>query len=296
MSASVCPVTTQLADGVAARAHRATESLHALIYFADDAERELVAAGLEPGRMAYFAGRSAPMGAVPAAVTTATFVNFNPDLVARHIPRAWTLATPEAVVAARWRGADRALRRLLGDEVLGSAELDELALLAREATSALRPEGRPLYAAHAGLDWPDAPHLQLWHAATLLREHRGDGHTMALTTAGLSGIESIVTHTAAGQGFTVDAAKALRGWSDEQWAAAVAGLNDRGLMAGDTLTDEGTALRAAVERTTDDLASAAWLHLGEQRTARLVELGRGISRVAAKAGAFPRHLFPARTS
>jgi len=287
-------MTTQsrLADGVAARAHRATESLHALIYFADDAEHELVAAGLEPGRMAYFAGRSAPMGAVPAAVTTATFVNFNPELIARHIPRAWTLATPDAVVAARWRGADLALRRLLGADVLASAELAELAGLAREATTALRPEGRPLYAAHAGLPEPDEAHLQLWHAATLLREHRGDGHTMALTAAGLTGLESIVTHTATGQGFTVQTAKALRGWSDAQWDAAVATLTERGLMSGDELTPAGMQLRAELEQQTDELASAAWLHLGEQRTARLIELGRGLSRIVAKAGAFPRHLFP----
>jgi len=53
--------------------------------------------------MGYFASRSAPMGAVGPQVVTATFYNFNPELVARHIPRAWSLATPAAVLAARWR-------------------------------------------------------------------------------------------------------------------------------------------------------------------------------------------------
>ncbi len=44
----------------------------------------------------------------------------------------------------------------------------------------------------------------LWHAATLLREYRGDGHLAALLDAQLSGIEAIVTHCATGRGFTED--------------------------------------------------------------------------------------------
>jgi hypothetical protein len=271
---------------LAGRAHRATDSLHSMIYFAPEAEEQLVAAGLRPGRMPYFASRSAPMGAVTPGVTTATFVNFNPDLVAKYIPRAWTLATIDEILAARLRSADLALRRLLG-EAVDSPEVSELADLAREATTALSPEGRPLYAAHAALPWPDEPHLAMWHAATLLRESRGDGHTMALARAGLSGLESIVTHTATGRGFTVEAAKLLRGWSDEQWSAALAALQARGLMDGDRLTDAGVAHRAEIESTTDALDAAPWEHLGAERTARLVELGKGLTRLIVTNGAFP---------
>ena len=273
---------------LAGRAHRATDSLHSMIYFAPEAEEQLVAAGLRPGRMPYFASRSAPMGAVTAGVTTATFVNFNPNLVAKYIPRAWTLATIDEILAARLRSADLALRRLLGDAV-DSPEVSELADLAREATTALTPEGRPLYAAHAALPWPDEPHLAMWHAATLLRESRGDGHTMALARAGLSGIESIVTHTATGRGFTVEAAKLLRGWSDEQWGAAAAALQERGLMAGDQLTEAGSTHRAEIEAMTDELDAAPWEHLGAERTARLVELGKGLTRLIVANGAFPAH-------
>jgi hypothetical protein len=225
------------------------------------------------------------MGAVSAGVTTATFVNFNPDLVAKYIPRAWTLASIDHILAARLRGADLALRRLLGNAV-ESVELKELADLAREATTALTSEGRPLYAGHAGLPWPDEPHLAMWHAATLLRESRGDGHTMALAHAGLSGIESIVTHTATGRGFTVDAAKKLRGWSDEQWQAAQDGLRKRGLMSGDALTDQGATLRSTIEAETDELDAAPWEHLGDDRTRRLIELGKGLTRVIVANGAF----------
>jgi uncharacterized protein YjiS (DUF1127 family) len=270
---------------LAGRAHRATDSLHSMIYFAPEAEEQLVAAGLRPGRMTYFASRSAPMGAVTAGVTTATFVNFNPDLVAKYIPRAWSLASIDAILAARLRSADLALRRLLG-ESLDSAELAELAELAREATTVLTTEGRPLYAAHAALPWPDEPHLVVWHASTLLRESRGDGHTMALAHAGLSGIESIVTHTATGRGFTVQAAKQLRGWSDEQWDDAIRALQDRGLMSGDQLTDAGIAQRAEIEAETDALDAAPWDHLGVERTARLVELGKAMTRTIVGNGAF----------
>ena len=106
---------TRLQPGVSARAHRATDPLHSMIYFCPEAEEEFTAIGLRPGRMPYFASRSAPMGAVSGGVTAATFYNFNPALVAKMIPRAWTLASPEQIVAARWTVAGRALRRLLGD-------------------------------------------------------------------------------------------------------------------------------------------------------------------------------------
>jgi hypothetical protein len=272
---------------LAGRAHRATEPLHSMIYFVPEAEDELVAAGLRPGRMCYFASRSAPMGAVSAGVTAATFVNFNPDLVAKHIPRAWSLATVGAILDARLRAADRALRRLLGDAVDGP-DVRELAELAREAATALTPEGRPLYAGHADLPWPEPPHLVLWHAATLLRESRGDGHTMALAHHGLSGIEAIVSHTATGRGFTVEAAKKLRGWSDEQWDSAAEGLKTRGLMDGAGLTEAGAALRASVEAQTDTLDAAPWAHLGPERTARYIDLGKALSRTVVANGAFPR--------
>jgi hypothetical protein len=279
---------------LAGRAHRATESLHSMIYFAAEAEQELVAVGLRPGRMCYFASRSAPMGAVSPGVTAATFVNFNPELVARFIPRAWTLAPLETILDARLRSADLALRRLLGD-LVESAEVAELAGLAREATTGLEPEGRPLYAGHADLPWPSQPHLVMWHAATLLREYRGDGHTMALAHAGLSGIESIVTHTATRRGFTPEAAKKLRGWSDEQWLEATRRLEERGLMAGDELTEAGLALREAIEIETDALDAAPWAQLGAERTTRLIELGKGLSAHIVGNGAFPAEgVFAAR--
>ena len=270
----------------------AFDSLHALAYFAPEVDQALVAIGLRPGRMPYFAGRSAAMGAVGPEVVAATFYNFNPEVVARAIPRAWTLATPEQVLAARLDGVDRAMTRLLGEDELKSDEVVEAAELAREATGGCTAEGRPLYAAHAGLGWPEPPHLALWHAIMLLREHRGDGHIAALVLNGLSGLDALVTHVATGAGFTVDAAKLTRGWSDEQRTAAERDLRERGLLDGEgALTEAGVALRDRVETATEAAARGPWRHLGPEKTARLEELGRALTRRVVAAGAFPAELF-----
>ena len=204
-----------MASSLVRSAHNATNSLHSLIYFAPETEHYLTGVGLRGNRMCYFAGRAAPMGAVGAGVVAATFYNFNPALVARSIPDAWELATPAAVIDARYVAVDAALTRLLGEDAITSVDMLMLAGLVREAAGACTPEGRPLYAGNADLSWPDAPHLIMWHALTLLREHRGDGHICALACAGLSGIEALVTHTKTGKGFLTEFAKASRGWSQD---------------------------------------------------------------------------------
>src|SRR3954471_24713730 len=143
-----------LEPGTAGRAHRAVEPLHAHLYFAPEHDERFSALGLKPGRMSYFAGRAAPMGAVGAGVVTATFYNFSPSLVAHMIPQAWTLASPEQVLAARLDAARSSLARLLGEDGVTSPEMAELAGLLSDACSVLTPEGRPLYAGHADLPWP----------------------------------------------------------------------------------------------------------------------------------------------
>ncbi|SET33831.1 SCO6745 family protein [Geodermatophilus poikilotrophus] len=278
-----------------ARAHRAVEPLHNHVYFSPEQDEYLTAVGLRPGRMCYFAGRAAAMGAVGPGTVVATFSNFAPALVTRHVPRAWTLAAPEQVLAARLDGARASLTRLLGGpEAAAAPEVAELAGLLREACTVLTPEGRPLYAAHADQPWPDEPVLSLWHGATLLREHRGDGHVACLLRSGMSGVEALVTHTWTGRGFTEAAARATRGWSEEEWAAASERLAARGLLTDGGLTDEGRRLRAEVEAGTDELSAAPWAHLGAERTARVVELGRALSSRLVANGAYPADVFSAR--
>lgn len=274
------------------RTARSLETLHSLGYFAPEVEAELVALGMRKGRATYFASRSAAMGRVGAGTVAATFFVFKPALVAKLIPAAWDAVEPAAVVTARLRGIDAAYRRLLGDDALAAPEIAEAAELTRTAVAACDPAGRPLYAGHADLDWPDEPHLALWHGLTLLREYRGDGHIAALLSEGLTGIEALVSHTATGTGFTVPAAQLTRGWTEDEWAAAVAGLAERGLMTTDgALTEDGVVLRDRIESATDEIAAAPWDLLGETGTARLGEIGKPLVRAAIAAGAFPGGVF-----
>ncbi|MCA2217774.1 SCO6745 family protein [Jidongwangia harbinensis] len=267
------------------RAWRVTEPLHALIYFVPEAPERYAAHGID-GMTGYFASRAAALGPVGAGPVTALFYNFHPRLVARALPAAWAVTTPAAMLAARMDAADAALRRGLGDAVDSPAVAEAAALARRAAESAAAfPAGRPLYAAHAELPWPAEPHLVLFHAQTLLREFRGDGHCAALLQAGVTGPESLVLHVASGEadaGFL----RTTRGWSADEWAGTVDGLRARGLLAADepVLSDAGRELRAGVEAATDRLTEPAYRVLGEAGCTRLAELTRPLSRTVVKAG------------
>ncbi|MET9518948.1 hypothetical protein [Streptomyces sp. NPDC002994] len=282
---------TSLPARAGRRCHNALNPLHSTVYFSPDFTKELAEVGIEDSNAAYFAGRGAAMGAVGAGVITAAFYNFNHDLVARHVPRVWRTASPEVVLEARLRAVDTTLRRLLGEEAIASDEMAEAAGLALRAAEACTRHARPLYAAHADLPVPERPHLAYWHAATLLREHRGDGHLAALLAAGLDPLEALVSHTATGKGMSPRWTLATRGWSRTDWEAASGRLRERGLLDPEgELTEAGTALRAELEDVTDRLDTAPYEHLGAEGTERLTELGRGFLGVALGAGAFPADL------
>jgi hypothetical protein len=252
------------------------EPYHALIYFAPEAREAYTAAGLKGYWMGYFASRSAALGPVPAEVVAALFYNFHPRMVARAIPDAWRFAPPERVLAARREAADAALRRLLGERV-ASPEVAEAARLARTAAEGCEVAGRPLFAAHLALGWPEEPHLALWHAATLLREYRGDGHIAALMAEGLDGCEAHISLVATGS-VPREAIQPHRGWSDEEWEAAVERLRARGWIgASGLLTETGRAGRQGVEDRTDALARRPWEHLGAEGVERLRALAWPLS-------------------
>jgi hypothetical protein len=263
---------------------RTLEPYHGLIYFTPEAARAYARFGVE-GQGGYFASRSAAMGAVPAEVVIATFYNFDPRLVHASIPAAWDRATPAQWVEARRGAADAALRSTLGDEV-ESPEITEAADLARRAAEGCTIPGRPLYAGHAGLDWPADPHLVLWHAITLLREFRGDGHVGCLMAEGLDGCQALITHASDGE-VGSGTLQATRGWSDEAWAAALGGLCERGLFSEDgSPTEAGRALRERIEDRTDQLAMAPWEHLGIDGCDRLRSLVRPFSKAIVEGGTF----------
>ncbi len=221
--------------------------------------------------MGYFAGRAAPMGPVMPAVVHATFFNFAPSMTARALPDAWTLADPSTVLDARMAGSTRALGSLLAEDAEG-ATVQRAADLCRQAATQVTVDGRPLAAANAALAWPDEPLPRLWHATTVLREHRGDGHVTALVEAEVDGCEAHVLLIADGA-TTRAAVQRARGWTDEQWTAATDRLVDRGLLEPNgTLTAAGTRLRRQVESTTDRLALEPWRRLGRDRCDELTGL------------------------
>jgi hypothetical protein len=279
-------------DHVAARLHRVLEPIHAMINFTPELQETLTGIGLRPGRMPAFASRIAPLGAVTLGAVSGIFYTFNPELMARFFPRAWTLASPADIVAGRQVAVDASLRRLLGPETIASAELAEAAALARTAAEGCFAAGRPMYAAQEALGWPAEPHLILWHAATLLREFRGDGHVAVLVSRGIDPMTALITHTATGGGFVETAAKTLRGWTDEQWAAGVDAAQQAGLLDSDgALTQRGIELREDLEDATNRLAERPWHILGLDNAERLRDLAEGFAKQIVAAGAFPDGIF-----
>ncbi len=263
---------------------RTLEPYHGLIYFAPEATAAYEALGVH-GFDGYFASRAAPMGAVPAEVVIATFFNFNPVIVREAIPAAWEAATPAQLLDARLAAAGAALRRATGDPLDGP-DVARAAELARTATEACTPAGRPLYAGHASLRWPDDPSLALWHAVSLLREFRGDGHVACLVDAGLDGIDALVVHAASGE-VPRAALQGSRRWDDDAWEASVARLQERGLVDGNgDFTATGSAVRQHIEDQTDALALAPWAALGEAGCDELRSLVRPLSQAIVASGTF----------
>jgi len=281
-----CSRLNQQEYTTARAAWMALEPYHAMIYFAPEARTAYTAAGLKGFWMGYFASRAAPLGPVPASVVSATFFNFHPNMVARAIPDAWNFSSPQQVQQARLQAADATLHRLL-DSQITSDTIAEAAELAQEAAIACPFAGRPLFAAYQQMPWPTEPHLILWHAATLLREFRGDGHVVALLAEGLDGCETHVTLVGTGN-MSRETIQPHRGWSDEEWDAACQRLQQRGLLdKTGRLTPDGIVLRQTVEGRTDMLALAPWQSLGKEKSARLIALAQPISRRIVEQGGIP---------
>lgn len=251
------------------RIHRVIEPYHTTVYFAPERTEIYRELGLGSAS-GYFASRSAALGTVPVEVVTATFFNFAPELVAAAMDGVWERTTPREVTAARLRVVDTALRAQLGDAVVESDDTARAAALARDAASAATHyiEGRPLFAAHAALEWPTEPHLVLWHALTLLREFRGDGHIATLVTTGLDGLDAIVINAASRQipeGFL----RATRGWDDAAWERAIDLHRQTGWLQPADMTDgrleltpDGVEQREAIEAATDRASTLPWLAIG----------------------------------
>ncbi|MDY6995085.1 MAG: hypothetical protein SW019_00720 [Actinomycetota bacterium] len=259
------------------------EPVHAVTYFAPEAREALDGLGCRGFWMGYFAARSAPLGVVPAEVVTAAFYNFTPERVAKSLSGAWAVAAPADALRARERGAQAALRRA----GVSDAEAQIAADLAMKAATHPEVGGRTLYAANRALDWPADPIARLWHAVTLLREHRGDGHIAVLTAVGVSGRECNVLHAAADR-VPEAMIKRSRDYDDATWELHRDALRRRGLLDGTGgLTAAGRDLKQHVEDTTDALALPALAALTDDEVEALFRALTPITRKVVAAGDVP---------
>jgi hypothetical protein len=260
------------------------EPVHALTYFAPEARATFDAAGFRGFWMGYFAGRSAPLGQVPVEVITAIFYNFSASHVGRALPAAWGFASPGDALRMRETSAVAALRRC---GVTGGADVETAAQLLAKAARSAPIDGRPLFAANVALPWPDEPLAALWHAATLLREQRGDAHVAALNVFGVGGRECNVLHSAAGR-VPRDFIVLSRQYDDDEWLSCTSRLAARGVLddAG-ALTDAGIALKQSIEDTTDRLALGAFDALDDDELETLFRTLTPITRAVIAGGDIP---------
>ena len=134
---------------------RRLEPLHAMTYFAKQSHAAMESVGMKGFWMGYFAGRAAAMGPVGPKLVTATFFNFHHSRVERAVPDCWHITTPAAILKARNDGMVNALQATVEIELRDLATLAPLArAMAEAATNDIG--GRPLFAAHASVPWPEA--------------------------------------------------------------------------------------------------------------------------------------------
>jgi hypothetical protein len=265
------------------RIHRMFELVEpiATVTFSEVPTEAFLAIGMRNYWDGYFAGRAAPLGPVPAEVVHAVFYNFADGEVARHIPWVWGRTTPQEAIAVRERGSAAALRQMIG-ELADSPGLIRVADLATRAGVSAPTEGRALYAGLRALDVPPEPVARLWHAATLLREHRGDGHNVALVAHGIGGTEAHVL-LALSLGMRAEEFGRIHHLPKARLAAVVDGLRDRGLVdAAGGFTDAGRETKARIEALTDQLAAPAYAVLSADE---LDELVAGLEPIAAAVAA-----------
>ncbi|MBG6213050.1 MAG: hypothetical protein LH475_09835 [Cryobacterium sp.] len=256
------------------------EPIHAVTYFSQQARAAFADIGLIRYWDGYFAGRAAPLGPVGTAPVVAIFSGFAPALVARSLPAVWSTVSAEQAIEARSLGAAQTLRDLVPDEDVVARAAEALSRIVQRADTV----GRPLAAANQALPEPADPYRQLWQAAATLREHRGDGHVIALVTEKLAGLSTIVIRSA----LDLDPAAMQRGrgWTDEQWGQARDDLAKRGLLTpGGAVSQSGCEALNRAELLTNQLAQSPWNALSDEEV-------RGVARLLAPIANACATIFP----
>ena len=236
-----------------------------------------------PDGVAYFTSRGSLLGQVRGTVVASAFAVFNPLAVVPAVETGWSRTDAATICGARDRGALDQLERIL--EV--PAELGMVADLLDRAAADLSLAGRPLAAGVAALADPDHPWGRLFRRGDLLREYRGDSHTIAWAHAGLDAVE-IGLLTELFWGLPLRAYTRTRAWTDADFDAAEDRLRSRGLVTADgDFTDAGRELRESIELRTDGQCAPIAAALGDE-LAVVVEVLGSWGRALREAGAYPR--------
>lgn len=256
----------------------AIEPFAGQVYFSPECHANYVALGFDPSPgefggvagpdgSAYFCSRGSVMGQVPGELIASAFGVFNPAVVVPLVAMGWAKTDAKTICQARTDGAVGQLARLLGDTPDG---IEEARDLLATAAAPLRPEGRPLYSGLLSLGLPGTPLADAWRLADMLREYRGDAHTAAWTSAGLTACE-IGLLSEISWGMPARSYSRTRSWSEAEFDEAEAALEARGWSKGGVITEDGRAAREDIEKATDRQLRPAIEALGDGH-ARLIEI------------------------
>lgn len=269
-------------SSLARRMFELVEPIGVIPYATDEPNEAMFALGFSNYWDTYFAGRAAPLGMTTAEVVDSLFYSFAPGEVARHIPKVWDTTTPEAAIAARQAGCAKALRRILGDRVDDPSFARMTDLLMKAASSAPW-EGRPMYAAWRAVPVPVDVVERSFHAASLLREHRCDGHVVALMVEGIGRLEAHVLFSLA-MDVPAENFGRLHHLRADQIAETVGAMRNRGLIGDDGwLTSHGRRVHRRVESMTDELASKPYEALSQREIEELVDTLEPLAALLAAA-------------
>ena len=102
---------------------------------------------------------------------------------------------------------------------------------------------------------PDDVVARLFHAASLLREHRGDGHIAALMVEGVGGLEAHVL-LSLDMGTPAENFGRIHHLPAAQLVVLIDGMRGRGLIGENGwLSEQGRAVKQRIESRTDELAA-----------------------------------------
>lgn len=269
----------------------ALEPVVGQVYFSPECHTNYVALGFRPSpgdmngvampeMISYFTSRGSLMGQVPGELVAAAFAVFNPVIVIPAVTAGWRITDASTVCAARRDGAIAQLERILGHAPDG---VDDVRDVLRRIVDGLRPEGRPLYAGTLSQPVPAMALGAVWHYGDMLREFRGDCHTAAWIAAGLDATE-IGLLTELFWGLPLKSYSRTRGWSEDDYAAAIERLESRDLIRDGAFTSTGRDLREEVEVATDRQMTTAIRALGDDADRVIARLSTWSDAVRAAKG------------